>query len=236
MSIYSLQKGQNSESLTVYNIFMQGVLLHVEYSSVSAKNTIAQLESGATLYDVLYKEFNRTNKTTQYQKSLVEQELETVRLELCTRSEMIVERDAKVVEQAKLLLEKDKKIAELTTLNKTANPLVRFAKDSPLGQTVTPTKYANQFRQSSTFDMDELGELVKYCTLFISRGFKRHWDVNEFIEKNNAWGDFPIMRSHNTHTNGYTVNGIHKRFYAIVCRVLNLDGDGGSPLLRIEDY
>lgn len=105
-------------------------------------------------------------------------------------------------------------------------------------ETLESQKPLIQHRLSSmsSFTLAEVRELTAYCGLFIKHGFQRHWDVNEYLDKTNGWGNFPTIRSLNTHANGYTVNGILKRYYAIVCEILEIGSDNGTPLISSDHY
>jgi hypothetical protein len=95
------------------------------------------------------------------------------------------------------------------------------------------TKFNNSLAYNS---YEEMSELVNYCFIFKSNDFSAHWKVNEHITKNLLWDNFPIIRSINTHSNGYTVEGIQEKYFAIVCQILKITDEGGSKLEKTEHY
>jgi hypothetical protein len=226
MTTYSLKKEQNKEDLTVYNIYLGHVLLHTEYSASSANDVKARLGAGETLYDILHGQFHRMTKMASHQVDTLQREVDKLSLyrdgaimELA-ESAIMLEKSNELVVKARL------DVQSLTAQVNTPKPAVQAIKP--------PTR--RPVRANNSLDLDEAAELVNYCTLFVTQGFKQHWDVNAYLDKTDQWNHFPIIRSRNTHQNGYTVNGIHKRCYAIVCQILSLEGDGGSPLQMVEDY
>ncbi len=80
-------------------------------------------------------------------------------------------------------------------------------------------------------------QLARYLYIYKNEdGICNHYHVNDYIEKNDGWGYFNRLRSHNTHASGYTVDGIRPIFYAIVCDALNLKPGDGTKLVDYKSY
>ncbi len=84
--------------------------------------------------------------------------------------------------------------------------------------------------------MDEERELNEYIDIYLKNGFKEHYEVNDYITKNNLWDNFSNMRSLNDHRGCKNILGILPKFYAQVCKRLNIEGAGGSPLDNATHY
>jgi hypothetical protein len=82
----------------------------------------------------------------------------------------------------------------------------------------------------------EIAELKKYTEIFIVNNFEVHHAVNQFISKNNRWADFPCMRSLNDHGDNKDIPGILPKYFMIVCILLGVSGDGGTPLDEAKKY
>ena len=82
----------------------------------------------------------------------------------------------------------------------------------------------------------EENEISHYIKIYIDNGFQEHYEVNSYISKNNIWDLFPNIRSLNDHGIHKEIPGILERFYAIVCKRLDIDGAGGTPLDKAEHY
>lgn len=79
-------------------------------------------------------------------------------------------------------------------------------------------------------------EVNQYIKIYIDNGFQEHFEVNNYISQNNMWNLFPNIRSLNDHANNKEIPGILPKFYAIVCKKLDIDGAGGAALDKSEPY
>lgn len=88
----------------------------------------------------------------------------------------------------------------------------------------------------SELSQEETEQLLRYLKIFISNDFRRHWEVNEYISENDIWDKFSELRSLNDHGYPTKIKGITPKYFAIVCRALNIGGDNGAPLQDYEKY
>ena len=83
---------------------------------------------------------------------------------------------------------------------------------------------------------EEIEQIKKYVRIYKSERCSKHHEVNEYITKHRMWDQFSEMRSMNDHGINKIVPGILPKFYRIVCKILSISGENGSPLLRSESY
>jgi hypothetical protein len=90
---------------------------------------------------------------------------------------------------------------------------------------------------NSIFDeTDENKEIHEYLKIFLNNGFKEHYQVNNYITQKNMWNNFKIMRSLNDHGEHKNIKGIQPKYYAIICKRLNISGAGGKQLDDVHLY
>lgn len=94
----------------------------------------------------------------------------------------------------------------------------------------------NKIHYTRMLSSSEKYELSVYYILFTRNKFKEHWEVNAKISSDCQWDQFKSIRSLNTHSNGYTVAGITPQYFSIICKLLAIKGDLGSPLVDYEVY
>ncbi len=83
---------------------------------------------------------------------------------------------------------------------------------------------------------EELNEICIYIDIFLTYNCDQHWKVNEIISENNLWGHFGILRSKNTHKNNASVLGISPKYFKVICEILEISPDNGSPLIESRKY
>lgn len=83
---------------------------------------------------------------------------------------------------------------------------------------------------------DEIEQIKKYVRIYKAERCSKHHEVNEYITKHRMWDQFSEMRSMNDHGISKIVQGILPKFYRIVCEILSISGESGSPLLTSESY
>jgi cold shock CspA family protein len=83
---------------------------------------------------------------------------------------------------------------------------------------------------------NEIIQLTSYLKLFKEHNCSEHWEVNEIISAEKIWGSFEEIRSLNNHGYRRSVKGILPKYFAIVCEVLEVGGDGGAKLLNATKY
>lgn len=82
----------------------------------------------------------------------------------------------------------------------------------------------------------EQWEINEYIQIYKRLNFSKHYEVNNYISRNQLWGRFPTIRSMNTHANGAVVQGIFPRYYGIVCDLVGMESGDGTSLEKSEEY
>ncbi|ALM66724.1 hypothetical protein FORC4_1751 [Vibrio parahaemolyticus] len=95
--------------------------------------------------------------------------------------------------------------------------------------------FSNVIR-GSQLTKKESDEVKAYIDIYQLNGFVEHHEVNRYITINGIWSLFPTIRSMNDHGNGKIVEGIQPRYFEIVCKILNISGDDGTPLKGFSPY
>lgn len=80
---------------------------------------------------------------------------------------------------------------------------------------------------------NESKEINEYIKIFREHGCTKHHEVNEIITKYRLWDNFKTIRSLNDHGEFKEIEGIQPQYFEIVCNILKISGDKGSPL---DDY
>ena len=83
---------------------------------------------------------------------------------------------------------------------------------------------------------EERREVEGYVEIFVTQEFKEHWQVNDWIGLFDSWDNFRSIRSINDHVVAKGLEGIHPRFFAIVCELLDIHKFDGSPLIKSTKY
>lgn len=215
--VYKIKRTSNDEKGTFYQLFYGDLLIHYEYCRSALVKVMDRLKSGEVLYDIINDEFKHKESKL----------IERTSCELNDKNSLCIQLDTKVRQ-----LRED--LASLQT--KYEDSLIK----NPV---VPPVHLSNSYVQNRTlgfrrdeFELQEVQELLKYCLIFKINNLNAHWNVNDLITSKDCWDEFPIMRSMNTHSNGYTTPGIREKYFAVVCDVLDIDGDGGSKLEKAEHY
>lgn len=84
--------------------------------------------------------------------------------------------------------------------------------------------------------VQEKKEINEYINIYKNLNFSKHYEVNNYISRNQLWGRFPTIRSRNTHANGAVVPGIFPKYYAIVCELVGMESGDGTSLEKSEEY
>jgi hypothetical protein len=82
----------------------------------------------------------------------------------------------------------------------------------------------------------EWSQVKEYVRIYIENNCTEHYQVNEIISRSERWHEFTEIRTLNLHGNGYTVEGISKKHFRLVCEILNIAGGQGSPLVKDDRY
>ena len=81
----------------------------------------------------------------------------------------------------------------------------------------------------------EKDQLTHYVFIFLHYEYTKHWEVNNHISKTNQWDKFNALRSLNDHGYQKLIIGITPRFFAIVCRLLEIENfEGNEYLGKVE--
>ena len=91
-------------------------------------------------------------------------------------------------------------------------------------------------RYSNKISLSEDNEVKQYIKIFKDNNFKEHYEVNVYISQNKLWDDFSNIRSLNDHGDYKEIPGILPKFYAIICKELDIDGAGGHSLDKANPY
>lgn len=83
---------------------------------------------------------------------------------------------------------------------------------------------------------NESKEINEYIKIFRKHGCTRHHEVNEIITKNRLWDNFKTIRSLNDHGKSKEIEGIQPQYFEVVCNILKISGDKGSPLDGYKKY
>lgn len=87
------------------------------------------------------------------------------------------------------------------------------------------------------YDKDTEKEIALYIEIFKDIGATEHYEVNEYLTRNDRWEEFRKIRSLNNHGRGKeNIPGIRPEFFREVCQRLKISGGNGSPLLKSERY
>ncbi len=99
-------------------------------------------------------------------------------------------------------------------------------------------EYTKKIEESAygVLSEQEVEQLLNYIWIFKSNNFTEHWHVNEYITKNSMWHNFTRLRSLNDHGHANKIKGITPKYFAIVCKALNVSADQGSSLEDYETY
>jgi hypothetical protein len=99
-------------------------------------------------------------------------------------------------------------------------------------------KYKEKIIEASFADLSnkEIKQLLKYLWIYKNNHCTEHYEVNEIITKEDRWDDFTMIRSLNDHGYRHKVLGIEPKYFAIICKVLKIEGADGNPLEDWEKY
>ncbi len=201
-------KREINDKGTVYSILINDFRIHEEYCLSSAKRVLDGLSKGKQLVDLV--------DNPQLRK--LEEELISTKAENANLKKKNVE----------LSTEKDALNALLDMFESGKKSVYQYRVEKI---TNLPAPVSLNELDSSTFN-----EILEYVTIFIQWRFKEHWQVNNFISKTNCWHQYPNIRSINTHRNRKEVEGIRPEYYALVCEILDITGDNGTPLIHSRKY
>jgi len=94
----------------------------------------------------------------------------------------------------------------------------------------------NKFKQEYKLTDKAWEQVKEYVLIYKKHSFKQHYEVNNYITKNSLWGNFTEMRSMNDHGSNVIVHGITKKYFRLICEILEITGANGKPLIKAEKY
>jgi hypothetical protein len=87
-----------------------------------------------------------------------------------------------------------------------------------------------------TLSSQEVKEIEAYIKIYRDYGCIKHHEVNEIITQQEIWDNFTTIRSLNDHGESTGIKGIQPDYYGIVCSILKISGEDGSPLDGYTKY
>jgi hypothetical protein len=79
-------------------------------------------------------------------------------------------------------------------------------------------------------------QIAAYINIFKNYNCDQHWQVNNIISENNDWGKFDKIRSMNNHGHRKLIKGIMPKYFAIICKTLEIEADDGERLIDYTPY
>ena len=90
--------------------------------------------------------------------------------------------------------------------------------------------------KGQTLTRAETDEIEEYIKIHRENSFSKHFEINRYISNNDLWGRFPTIRSLNDHGASKEVAGIEPKYFSIICQLLGISGENGSPLEAYRKY
>jgi hypothetical protein len=84
--------------------------------------------------------------------------------------------------------------------------------------------------------IEQVCQVLIYIRIYKRESYTEHWQVNRYISNQNLWDYFSELRSLNDHGHPNKIKGITPFYFALICRVLEINADDGEPLLDYEEY
>ncbi len=97
-------------------------------------------------------------------------------------------------------------------------------------------KYKSNNQKQTKLSEKELDEISKYLEIYKNNNFFYHYEINNYISKNNMWDEFPTIRSLNNHGKGKIVHGIQPKYFKIICQTLDITDNNGDNLKDYQPY
>ncbi|PST99298.1 hypothetical protein [Photobacterium iliopiscarium] len=249
----------SSNSLgTHYGILQNGELIHHEFSRAAAEKVLGKLQIGKTLEEALKPEpapkperviarFVKPQVSlTKQHKTLV---TTAVTAEKKFEYDLVVYRqiaNLKVNEIVQVTNRKGhRSTIHITNIVKlswhqlqllVSGGSTKFEKQYLLYKEYSTKHRANNVLKGMSLSQAESSEIQEYIGIFKENGFSKHTQVNDYITSNNLWEHFPTIRSLNDHGEYREIEGIEPQYFEVVCRILNISGEGGRSLDNFKKY
>ncbi len=251
----------SSNSLgTHYGIFENGTLIHHEFSHSAAEKVFEKLQVGKTLEEALISDPEPKPERVMVrllkpQVSLTKRQDSKALFTTVTKTEKKIEYDPLVYRQIANL--KVNEIVQVTnrkghrsTIHITnivklswhqlqllvSGGSTKFEKQHLLYKLYSTKHRINNVLKGLSLSQTESSEVQEYIDIFKANGFSKHTQVNDHITNNNLWGHFPTIRSLNDHGECKEIEGIEPKYFEVVCRILNISGEGGRSLDNFKKY
>ena len=104
----------------------------------------------------------------------------------------------------------------------------KFSKMVALYERYSSPRYIDS--AENLLNHEEREEIQRYIEIYKTEGCNAHFQVNEYITKNNLWHNFKKIRSLNDHGEFKSIPGIQPKYFEIVCNLLKISGENGRPL------
>ena len=227
-----------SKQGSIFIITAAGVRIHECHSKTIATEIVSKLSSGELLRDILASNIENLAKIEkrkqQIQKSKTTLSSETLNSKLKQSNVDLKKAQSKIIELQN----------EVRRLSTSVKPSLNLEKNNQFRKDITSELYKTiigSYNTGATIHLWELTpkeiiQLIYYIAIFNKHNYKEHWQVNELITNQNAWDQFDALRSNNRHSNDFVAKGIYPKYFALVCEILNISGDGGSPLVKANRY
>ncbi|EWH06174.1 hypothetical protein AT00_09155 [Pseudoalteromonas lipolytica SCSIO 04301] len=249
----------SSNSLgTYYGIFQIGKLIHYEFSRAAAEKVLEKLQGGKTIEEALKAEPAPKSELVNVrlvkpQVSLTKKHqapfLKAVTAEREFKFDPVVYRQIELFKVNEIVQVANRKgrrstihITDIVKLSwhqlqmLVSGGKTKFEKQCLLYNEYSTKHRANSVLKGTSLSQVESLEIQKYISIFKENGFSKHTQVNDYITNNNLWGNFSTIRSLNDHGEYKEIEGIEPQYFEVVCRILNISGEGGRSLDNFKKY
>ncbi|HGF5009616.1 TPA: hypothetical protein ACX3CR_004844 [Vibrio parahaemolyticus] len=255
---FKINRISNSSLGTHYGVFQNDELIHHEFSRVAAEKVLAKLQTGKTLEEALKSEpvpkpERVIARLVKPQVSLVDQHKPLVTTAVATEKKFEYDpalyreiANFKVNEIVQVTNRKGQRsTVHITNIVKlswhqlqllVSGGSTKFEKQYLLYKEYSTKHQAHRVLKGVSLSQAESAEIQAYIDIFKANGFSKHTQVNDYITTNSLWGLFPVIRSLNDHGEHKGVPGIEPKYFEIVCRILNISGEGGRSLDNFTKY
>lgn len=255
---FKVNRISNNSLGTHYGIFQNEKLIHHEFSRAAAEKVMGKLQFGKSLEEALKSESlpkpeRVIARLVKPQISLVKQDKPLFTTAVTTEKKFEYDpvlyrkiASLKVNEIVQMTNRKGHRstihITNIVKLSWHQLQLLvsggssKFEKQYLLYKQYSTQHQANSVLKGMSLSQIESSEIQEYIHIFKANGFSKHTQVNDYITNNSLWGHFPTIRSLNDHGDYKEIEGIEPKYFEVVCRILNISGEGGRNLDNFTKY
>ncbi|MCR9982838.1 hypothetical protein NB610_12540 [Vibrio alginolyticus] len=255
---FKINRISNNSLGTHYGIFQNDELIHHEFSRAAAEKVLGKLQTGKTLEEALKSEpipkpERVIARLVKPQVSLVRQHKSLFTTALTTENKFEYDpvlyrqiANFKVNEIVQVTNRKGQRSTiHITNIVKlswhqlqllVSGGSTKFEKQYLLYKEYSTKHQAHRVLKGMSLSQAESTEIQEYIDIFKANGFSKHTQVNDYITNNSLWGHFPTIRSLNDHGEYKEIEGIEPKYFEVVCRILNISGEGGRSLDNFKKY